>query len=85
MAQIINSDKKFKVIDVSLSDCIKMGGLGICDHCNTPIDKGYFVAVLDNVICEKCYNSWHHRAENYPEDRRAEERIFNRMKSILNL
>lgn len=40
MAQIINSDKNFKVIEVYLSDCIKWGGLGICDHCNTAIRKG---------------------------------------------
>ena len=85
MAQIINSDKDFKVIEVYLSDCIKWGGLGICDHCNTAIRKGYYVAVLNSVLCEKCYKSWHHRAKNYPEDRRIEESNFNRMKSILNL
>ena len=56
-----------------------------CDHCNTAIRKGYYVAVLNSVLCEKCYKSWHHRAKNYPEDRRIEESNFNRMKSILNL
>ena len=85
MAQIINSDKQFKVIEVYPSDCLQWGGLGICDHCNTPIRKGYYVAVLNSVLCEKCYNLWHRNAKNYPEDRRIEENNFNRMKAILKL
>lgn len=85
MAQIINSDKNFKVIEVYLSDCLSWGGLGICDYCNKPITKGYYVAVLNCVLCEKCYKSWHRRAKNYPQDREIEERNFRYMKSILNL
>lgn len=85
MAQIVKNKKGFKVIKVTLSDCIKWGGFGICDHCNGACDKGYYVAVLNSLLCEKCYNDWNQRAIYYPEDSRIEEQNYSYMKSLLNL
>lgn len=86
MAQVIENKKGFRVIQVTLSDCIKWGGLGICDWCNEYIGStGYYVAVLNSVMCDKCYNDWCERATYYPEDSRVEEKNFNYMKSVLNL
>lgn len=87
MAQVIENKKGFRVIKVTLLDCFKFGGIGICDWCNERIGfcNGYYVAVLNSVMCEQCYNEWSESAIYYPEDCTAEERYFNNMRKILNL
>lgn len=86
MAKIIENKKGFKVIEVSMMECIIWGGYGICDSCNEPMGKrGYYIAVLNWVMCEKCYHEWLERAENYPEDRQIEDANFRVYKSILGL
>lgn len=86
MAEIIENKKGFKVIKVTLNDCLNWGGLGICDWCNECIGEyGYYVAVLNSVMCEKCYLEWYERAKNYPEDKRIEDGNFAYMKLVLNL
>lgn len=85
MAQIIKNKKGFKVIKVTYADDNKWGGLGICDQCNGNALKGYYVAVLNSVLCERCYNDWSKSAIYHPEDSRVEDTNFKYMKSILNL
>ena len=86
MAEIIANEKGFKVIKVSMVDCAHMGGMGICDWCNDGIlSDGYFVAVLDSVMCRKCYEDWCSRAEYYEEDSDFEARNFNHMKKVLRI
>lgn len=86
MAKIVENKKGFKVIEVSMTECTIWGGYGICDICNKAIgERGYYFAVLNWVMCEKCYNEWLERAENYPEDRQIEDANFRVYKSILGL
>lgn len=85
MAKVINNEKGFRVIEVTLSDCTKWGGMGICDHCNSAVPKGYYVAVLNSVLCERCYNRWYARAKFYPEDMEIEYRNFDYMKTLLKI
>lgn len=86
MAEIINNEKGFKVIKVSMVECAHWGGWGICDWCNKCVGShGYYVAVLNTVMCEKCYKEWYDHATYYPEDKRIEDGHFAYMKNILNL
>ena len=86
MAQVIESDKDFKVIKMNLIELSEtLGGFGICDHCNGQFFNGYYIAVLNHWVCEADYFKWHESAINYPEDRKIEERNFERTKQLLNL
>lgn len=86
MAEVIDSDKDFKVIKVSAFQLAKsLGGYGICDHCNKTPFQGYYIAVLNHWLCEKDYHEWHEGAVNHPEDREIEQRNFERTKQLLNI
>ena len=86
MAKLIENNKGFKVIEVSNLECVKMiGGYAICDNCNEPFSKGYYVAVLNRIFCPKCYEELMSYAIYYPEDSRIENKNFEYMKSIFGL
>ena len=51
-----------------------IGGLGICDECNTAPGSGYLVPVLNHWMCDKCYEDWQRRAKRYPEDDPIEQK-----------
>ena len=55
-------------------------------HCNHDI-KGelYYVAVLNDVMDEKCYNEWLSHAKYYPDDVFIENRNFNYCRQQLGL
>lgn len=45
MAKKVDNEKGFLVIEVSAAELsAKAGGYGICDYCNTPAEKGYYIA-----------------------------------------
>ena len=51
----------------------------VCDWCNDEIkaeDTCYYVAVLNQVMCKKCFEQWHATAKYYPEDARIEQRNY---------
>lgn len=85
MAAIFNNEKGFKVIEVTLNDCLCLGGWGFCDRCTDKIGKGYYVAVLNWVMCESCFKEWYETAKRYPEDEDFENKVFLKMKRILKL
>ena len=85
MAKIIENTKGFRVIEVSLQECLGWCGLGLCDWCGKGVGPGYFVAVLNSVMCGKCYENWMLRAQRFEEDREFEEDNFNYMKERLGL
>jgi hypothetical protein len=88
MAKIVENEKGFKVINVSLSELHeKLGGLGICDWCNMASQEGYLVAVLNHWYCPKCYQEWIEDEDTirYEEDAPIENRNFERYKKIFNL
>ena len=77
MAKIVNNAKGFKVIKVSIVECVEnFGGYGICDSCNDCVDPGYYVAALNYTMCEKCYRRFEREAKYYPEDRDVEASNF---------
>ena len=92
MAKIVNNDKGFKVISLSIEDAASLGfgpyGLGacVCMHCNNII-KGdiYYIAVLNDVMDKECYDRWYKGATRYTEDIPIENRNFNHYKEVLGL
>ena len=82
--KIIENKKGFKIIEITPKECLIWGGYGICDSCNECIcEKGYYVAVLHCVMCEKCYQRWYAGAKRYAEDIPIEKMNFLRNKRIL--
>ena len=93
MARIVKNDKGFKVISLSTGDAASIGfGIGgsstcICMRCNKGCLSGdiYYVAVLNDTMCKKCYKNWIMSAERYSEDIPIEDRNFNYYKKWLGL
>ena len=83
MAKIIDNPKGFKVIETSMTECIDMGGMAVCDNCNQCSDKGYLIAVLNSWFCPQCYNEWMEEAVRYEDDVIYEHKTFNYYKDIL--
>lgn len=86
MAKRVINDKGFKVIKLNPSECQKIDfGLDtetsyqlICDNCNSLIYVDcYYVAVLNRILCEECFDEWYDSAEHYPEDARWETNKYN--------
>ena len=87
MIQEVENIKGFKVLKVSrlrmLERLWKYGCIGICDFCAEIVDEGYYVAVLNQWLCQECYEDWMRTAINYPEDREIEQRNYEAYKEIL--
>ena len=85
MAAIIENDKKFRVIEVSLEEINSWGGLGICDLCTNRTYPQYYIAVLNMCYCKSCYETFVERATHYPEDKDFEEQNFSMYRQFLKL
>lgn len=93
MAKIVNNDKGFKVISLSIEDAASLGfglygsGACVCMHCNKGCLSGdiYYIAVLNDTMCKDCYEKWLKGAKRYPEDIPIENRNFNHYKEVLGL
>lgn len=85
MAKILENKKGFKVIQMSYAEISILTGnpCPICDMCANPkVAQGYYIAVLNQWFCKKCYNEWYERAEFYPEDARIENEHFEFYKNL---
>lgn len=92
MANVIQNDKGFKVISLSADECKQLGwGThegAICTHCNKvlqPSENHYYIAVLNDIMCEKCYTEWLGWAVRYSDDAPYEDKHFNYICNLLNL
>lgn len=87
MAKIIDNPKGFKVIEISRAELVAKidGSIGICDYCNETHATGYYIAVLNQWFCPKCYAEWQGYAKRYPDDEPYETENFNRYKRIFGL
>ena len=64
------------------------GGYLICDHCDKdifPNDTCYYVAVLNGVLCEECFERWIKHAQYYELDSEVEERNFGHYSTKFNV
>lgn len=93
MAKIIENEKGFRVIEITAEEMRRIypemqnaDWFPMCDSCGrADLEKGYYVAVLNQWFCPKCYEEWYSGAVRYPEDARIEERNFNTYKNRLGL
>lgn len=86
MAKVHQSSKGFKVIRTeTIAEALKLGGIAICDSCNNASYTGYYVAVLNNWLCDECYEDWHLRAKYYSEDADYENMLFTQYANIFGL
>ena len=58
----------FSYVDVSLVDCARWGGYGVCDSCNKVHTKLKLIWVLRDTYCENCFNEWLERAKHYSKE-----------------
>lgn len=85
MAKIVPNDKGFKVIQMSYAEISRLTGnvLPICDSCAKPdVSMGYYIAVLNQWFCKRCYNNWYKDAKFYPEDTLIENRNYEYYKNL---
>ena len=91
MAKIIKNDKGFKVICMNNDEATKLGfgiwsGTSICISCNELIfDEIYYIAVLNDVMCKKCYEKWYENATYFKEDAQYENKYFDYYSKKLGL
>ena len=80
MAKVIENKKGFKVIEISKEELLKKlsqyGSVGICDFCGNPTEVGYYVAVINQWLCQDCYQDFLDKSQYYPEDKPIEDRNF---------
>ena len=87
MAKQYKNKKNFLIIQMNRKEVLevwgKYGGIGVCDRCNKISDRGYFVACLNDYLCESCFKEWLKDAINYKEDRSYEKKWYNQTVSDL--
>lgn len=69
---------KFLIIECTVRELyIACGGVGVCDFCGTPSDRGYYIAVLNQWYCPKCYEEWKDSVPHWdPDDADVEQRNY---------
>lgn len=93
MANKVENEKGFLIIEMTLNEADKIGfGIGsgacICVGCNgLCLPKVYYVAAMNETMCEKCLNEFLTSEDTirYDEDIPYEERNYNRYMELLNL
>lgn len=88
MAKKIKTEKGFLVIKLNMDEAESIGfGLGgacICMDCNGLCDNDiYYIAVLNDTMCEECYNEYMEEATYYDGDSRIEQRNYDFYISML--
>lgn len=69
MKEIKYTPQGFSYVDITIDDCLKWGGLGICNGCNKgPFSEMKLVWALNDTYCEKCFNEWLERAKKYTKE-----------------
>lgn len=80
MAKIVSEATDFKVAEVSQIELMDklgpLGAKGVCDFCMSEPETGYYVAVLDQWLCPKCYNEFIQNNTPDPRDNWFEDVRF---------
>lgn len=83
MAKIIPNPKGFKIIRMTKQEFFSIGGLSVCDCCNSLMDEGFYIAVLNRAYCQQDFNRWLKSAIRYDEDIPYEISKFQEMKQMI--
>lgn len=74
----------FQVINLDVPAIIKLGGICICDSCNSGMFTGTFIGALNRVYCPECYADFLSSATYYEEDKPFETRVISSTLKKLN-
>ena len=67
--RIKHTKEGFNYIKVSPIEIINWGGACICNSCGKQyIEDMYFIFVLTDTYCEKCFNDWCNRNKNLTQE-----------------
>lgn len=81
MAKKIENKKGFLVLEISRDELIdklgEYGSTGICDYCASTPKIGYYIAVLNQWYCPKCYEDFIRTGKRYEEDVPFERKNFD--------
>lgn len=88
MAKKIKTEKGFLVIKINTEEAQKIGfgvnGLCVCMECNGMCNPDiYYVAALNDTLCEKHYYKFIEESPYYPEDSAIEQRNYDFYISLL--
>lgn len=84
MARKVENDKGFLVLKVDTDDFRNIGSPGRCDSCYEKQSAGFYVAVLNSILCEDCYKDWLKVAIRYGSDKAVETKRYNLYKKAFN-
>ena len=85
MAKTIKNEKGFKIIKIGFFEMVGITHNPdvVCDSCLNPkVNQGYYIAVLNQWFCKKCYEKWYKTAKYYEQDLLVEEKNFKFMLSL---
>lgn len=71
----ITSKCGYTVYEATAFETMNLGGVGVCDECNTASMRGFLIPVLNHYMCPHCYKEWDERAVYYEEDIPHEQRV----------
>lgn len=81
MATPLQNDKRFLVIKMSWREYVAATDTwGWCDLCGFNEfgdEEGYYIAVINQWYCKKCYDAWYSTATHYKVDTEKERASYN--------
>lgn len=90
MAKKVSNSKGFLIIQMSVTEAQLLGfgfnGACVCMSCNDLcLPDVYYIAALNDCMCEKCMEKFLSDATRYEEDIPYEEKYYNQYTKILGL
>lgn len=89
MAKRIKNRKGFLVLEITRQEMVdrlsRYGSLGVCDSCMDPSSVGYYIAVLNQWFCPKCYERFTNVVDRYKEDEAVEKKNFDFYCKLFNV
>jgi hypothetical protein len=78
---------KFLIIECSARELyVACDSPGVCDFCGTPSPIGYYIAVLNQWFCPKCFETWKQTDPQLTkEDAKYEKRHFDHYAPLLGI
>ena len=86
MANLWKNDKQFKIIKMSWKEYVaSTDSWGLCSCCgdNSAEESLYYVALIDDAYCQKCFDAYYQGAKRYKGDVEKEQANFIKMKNKL--
>lgn len=90
MAKRYFNDKGFYVIEMSGKEAVRglKNSTVVCDSCLDhlkDVERCYYVAVLNYMLCEDCLKAFLHNAVNWEEDRFVERKNYEFYSKVFGL